>query len=735
MVKAVRRMVLVIAAGLSLTACSGEGESSGSTVETMPITGTLTMNGCVLPPESLRLHAFPMVAGSEPLSPEAPGSAPSITATLTATKDAPHRLKYTFQQALPGQIYKLRVELAPDACGGKVFWTAPYGGWVAAGAQDTELSGHAARTSLEVLREGEGEEQWVGADALDFTDPSAALRRIRWRSTIEGVTGGQLQISTEPFPTPTSGGATDSCAEPAEGIILRRPVPVRGPGWTEPDAIDFTSLLGPDQRPRFKPGAYELIQRGAPLYARIVPETAEGLACDPARYGIHGWVLLSKLIERAPVQLPPGGIVRPDPRLIAPVWSRYTPPSRPYMLHPDPLLREYGFRAVVDHKLPSEDCWQSLKAGQFPGPNHPLLSDPLGCYLITAKWFNPGVTVPAGYWFYFRELQEHTSWFEDVVEAFTDVITGLVDVIGEAVNYAAKVVETVKKAVATVIVKVISAIPILAQACDGLGQITGSSCEGLVTQGLNIGLVAMGLPPSLPNWEELKEQGIQYLAAQIASQMSPLPASMTQDVLEQTAHSALDEMGRQRASITEASFGWALLDSGMELGSLTLRLKKSQPAPLADTQQLWVYSEGLFPNVVVGVPKVFPPSGELTIPISLPISYEGLVRPHCRRALGKPWQCQPDASLKVSKCEVQLSPSQWQALPCGRLVHLYFREQWFDKLRATRCFKLGAISFLGGQGSPAPAFPDPPYHTDATLLLGSLAASWDGESHVDYGCR
>jgi hypothetical protein len=52
---------------------------------------------------------------------------------------------------------------------------------------------------------GRAEAAWVAADALDFEDAEAAVRHVRWRAFDRDITGGQLQVSTVPFP-PSRGG-------------------------------------------------------------------------------------------------------------------------------------------------------------------------------------------------------------------------------------------------------------------------------------------------------------------------------------------------------------------------------------------------------------------------------------------------------------------------------------------------------------------------------------------------
>jgi hypothetical protein len=81
-----------------------------------------------------------------------------------------------------------------------------------------------------------GTDLWVGGAPLFFTVPAVATRRMRWRSALPDVIGGELQISTSIFPHLGEFGA---CDEPEGGVVYRQAVSATPGEWADIGPINF----------------------------------------------------------------------------------------------------------------------------------------------------------------------------------------------------------------------------------------------------------------------------------------------------------------------------------------------------------------------------------------------------------------------------------------------------------------------------------------------------------------
>lgn len=727
--------VFVVVA-LATTGCSSDSDPPAS-IPSEPVTGTLSLKGCALGPADVKLRAVPL-AFSKPDSPETSTTQTRESyATLAGAAGSPDRFDFTVGDLQAGQVYKLEVAIPAEACGGRVFWTAPGDGLVVGGQRDVAVAGHVARTTIAILQ-NDTVDSWVGADDLQFTDPAAAVRSIRWKSTLKDVVGGELQVSTEPFPTPTS-GATDSCSEPAKGIVHRQGVTVRGNEWTDVGTLDFRAIVSPSRSPdpdgavaTVDPGTYRQLTIGAPLYVRVIPQTIDGPACDPATAGVHGWVVLSRVPQDLPV---PDASTQPA-QLAPSTGQAYLPAYYAGGVNKGhPGYRELAFKVIEPHPLPAKVCKDVFPlADRFVA----YMVDPLGCMWVDNGWAAPGTAAPVGTWFYFRPPASGagSDVFSGLVSAMGSLVTETSGAVGDAVDYASRLWQSVKKAVAGVMTELIGAIPILSSACDGVSGAVGSSCAKFVEYGLDTGLAAMGIPPSLPNWEQLKDQGIDYLAAEIASQMSPVPAELTELALKQVAQQAIDRMDKKRAQTAGSPYTWVIPYSGFDPAVFTITVGKTGTLALADNIRIVRPANPLYLGGQVGVPTKFPASGELKIPMVLPASRAGIPQPLCRTDRFKLVTCEPSLAQKPTCLyEVSSGPGgldwAWASMDwsvdCATTheVQVYFRDQWVKKAEATPCVVLGAVSYQFPYGVLPSLYPEPPY-VNLAEVRSLLPASWDG---------
>jgi hypothetical protein len=107
------------------------------------------------------------------------------------------------------------------------------------------------------------------------------------------------------------------------------------------------------------------------------------------------------------------------------------------------------------------------------------------------------------------------------------------DFVSSGLSWVSKAYEALKSAVVDGLAGV---------ACFG-----NETCRDGIAAGLDIGLVAMGLPPHIPDFNELANQGLDYLASEIAEQTG-VPAGAIVDVA-QKLKKTLDE--NKKASCPE----------------------------------------------------------------------------------------------------------------------------------------------------------------------------------------
>jgi hypothetical protein len=90
------------------------------------------------------------------------------------------------------------------------------------------------------------------------------------------------------------------------------------------------------------------------------------------------------------------------------------------------------------------------------------------------------------------------------------------------VNWASGAWKDLKKFAVDVILKYTP----LGQQCgvaESAGAIPAGACASAFAIALDAALVSLGIPPDIPNFDELMDQGVAYLAAQIAAQVAIPP--------------------------------------------------------------------------------------------------------------------------------------------------------------------------------------------------------------------
>lgn len=728
------------------------------------LAGTVTLNGCLAQARQIQLEAFALDVVAMDVVREVPAAsaqearsaarAGAFDGTVTRTRD-PHVFAFVVPVRAQG-VYRLAIGVDNASCG-RVFWRGSVDGLAATGGPPVHIEGFAARTQIEVRADPSFRDPdlaspgWVGADAIDVTDAASATRTLRWRSSLPAVQSGELQVAAAPFPTR---GPIDACAEPAEGLLLRQAVTGRPGRWAELAPIDFHALVTPrraaataDDDAVLNPAESSVasiarrVRAGTPLYVRIIPIVDGRRRCEARRDGVPGWVMLAQISPQGPV-VPP---VAPAPSILQADFQSYTPPFTGDVLKGRPTYGERGFKVLRDHVLPPVFCtgW----AGMYY-----LASDPIGCEIVAAQWFNPGATVKKGTRFILGPPPSSGGGGGGLLSFFTDTLpslaTGLVDAIGMAVDYLSGLVEDVKGALADVVMSVLTSLPLVNDACVGLGSTGLTDCETLVKGAMETGMVAMGLPPSLPNWEELKDQGVDYLAAQIATDVAggPLAQTLTQAAITEIAQKTLDTMTAKKVGASGA-YGWVqpylFYDPAVWVTSVSWTGTGTLPSELI----LRRYSTSLFAGGDVPLPTTtLPQVPALNIPMVLPAQLGGIPAPLCRRNRFGQVSCQPNIVSTLPRCQGEVaqwtsgggqttSEWVWMDVDCAYVdyVAIYYRDRWVtQRYDAAGCVNLSASSLQDVNGLLLPA-PQPPFFT-----LGRVESDtpqfWVGPVWLSPGC-
>ncbi len=132
-----------------------------------------------------------------------------------------------------------------------------------------------------------------------------------------------------------------------------------------------------------------------------------------------------------------------------------------------------------------------------------------------------------------------------------DAIGGIIDFVANVVNLISAAWNGIKGFVVGAFVNFLKGVQI---GCP-------SWCEMGLKMGLDAGLVAIGLPPNIPNFNELQEMGADYIAETIAAEVlaaSPIP--LPKDEIKKAAKAALTEMTKQ-VNQTASGGSWLMHDN------------------------------------------------------------------------------------------------------------------------------------------------------------------------------
>jgi hypothetical protein len=587
----------LVSVGLWLVATTAMGQGAS-------ITGTIALHGCEALQSDFEVRATSTLA-ADPTRDASADPPPAVTlGQVIEASDDGRSFEFRVDGLVPEQAYLLDAKYVGRACR-PVFWRGLEIARVRPG-DSVAIHGFVARTRTEVLGAAVGRPRarWVGADHLDFSDPAAAVRSLRVRSDLPGLSSVVVQVSAEPFPFGTR-EAESACSNDSTALRALE-FPARpGSQWLELPDIDFNQLLlGPPRRNQQLAGSHnaepvdastlKMLEQGAPLYVRTIAVTLDSdgqlsRRCDETADGVAGWVKFAKLpsarLKRGPA---------PPPTQTLRLYSGlYQGPS----IHPWPRAGDqYCVRAVNDHLIPDAPLsWLAV----FDGSAYDFVT------AKNSKW-HPGGVIKRGEGLCYGKSSSSSNMLSFV----GGLVTGFVDTVGDMVNSAAALWESVKKAVINIAAGVISAVGVDCEA----------TCKALLTTGLNIAMAAAGIPPSLPNMDQLKQQGIEYVAAQVAEQ-SPVPGAgvLAEEALAYAVKS-IEAYAKQGGG--SGLPDWLTMNTGFEPAIYTMRLERVQTGidpsikhlTFYPPSQLLVAQSQVFRPQAVGLPTRFWTKGTIPLP-------------------------------------------------------------------------------------------------------------------------
>jgi hypothetical protein len=163
-----------------------------------------------------------------------------------------------------------------------------------------------------------------------------------------------------------------------------------------------------------------------------------------------------------------------------------------------------------------------------------------------------------------------------VVDDFVDAVGGFIEMMGAFVDWVSNTYSSLKSEVASTIV---GAIP---------GCASTPGCAGAVQAGLNAGLAALGMPPDLPDFEQLQAMGEGYLLDAVAQQVA---AQTNVPFADEAAKAALKEFIEKGKESMQSGGGGSspwIPDDSKQYKPLLLTLAVSNPSTTGSSPALYM---------------------------------------------------------------------------------------------------------------------------------------------------
>ena len=263
-----------------------------------------------------------------------------------------------------------------------------------------------------------------------------------------------------------------------------------------------------------------------------------------------------------------------------------------------------GFWSAEEIRRKQEEAAKKAEAARIARlsltftPRREQASDSFYRYVVTADV--PMMGYRLGQKIKLQPKSNSDNWLDDVCDALGDAVSFL----GDSVNWISHAWKDIKTF-----------------AVDGIADVIPDpklrrACQMALATGLDAGLAAMGVPPSIPNFDQLAQAGKGYLVQTLAEQASeagaPIPPQAVEAVVDRTFAAA-----KKHADGGGGEGGWLRHDPDFMYrpAIATVTITSQSPAVIRD-HVLTVEFNRLYYRRQVPLPPI-PPGGQLSVPVVL----------------------------------------------------------------------------------------------------------------------
>lgn len=332
-----------------------------------------------------------------------------------------------------------------------------------------------------------------------------------------------VQISTEPFPASGAGweNASDLIYEQAYDL----PMATLVSGYPNSVYVDFNKFAKPAAE--MKEGVYtRYYLRGVALKPSLTPGTFDAMYSSPVtiEYGFAPpltWFSDSpyKSTQELAASLP-------DLRI-----KRYTPvqwPAADYQQH------YYVFRSPTAAEIKCN--WKNTSTGEILYPYYLNIGYYASKGIDSPQEYETSMiprVLPVGTKVHFPPPKdEDKAWYQQLFDGIVDFFKDLGAAAKSVVNQVSAAYAKLK---ADFIQSVVDLCPI-----DSLKGPFKTALEGAVSAGL----MSLGIPPTLPNFDELSEMSMDFMAEVVLTEAGIPPTEWTKDLVEDVANGIAREVER-----------------------------------------------------------------------------------------------------------------------------------------------------------------------------------------------